>query len=331
MTPEDKMKKLGSAEASGPTEAEWLEFRQKAHESVTRRRIAAIAGGTTLLLAVVGGAFAMTRTSNDAPRPDVVNPGPTDTETPTPGPSETEQEKQERVFVQHWYVEKDGTLLLTRWPLEESESLEKAALESLVSFIPGPLGETGARTAIPDGTEVSNFAIMDDTAYVALLVDDPTFDPSFSSKEEQDLAHAQVVYTLTQFPTVKDVVLGWAQSNQEGEGEIVENLTRESYDFLLPPIVVEEPFDGQRVGRIFSVSGIANVFEANVSYTVTDADDNILDEGFVTATCGSGCYGTYEFEVRLKGDHDIVYLHVFQASAEDGSPMDEEVIPLNVR
>ena len=75
------------------------------------------------------------------------------------------------------------------------------------------------------------------------------------------------------------------------------------------------------------VAGFANVFEATVSLEVVDASGNVVQEDFATATCGTGCWGAYEFEVDYPfvGDETI---RVFWHSAEDGSPSDVVSIPV---
>jgi hypothetical protein len=59
---------------------------------------------------------------------------------------------------------------------------------------------------------------------------------------------------------------------------------------------------------------------------VLDADGNVIDENFVTATSGTGTRGTFEFTT---GDvEDAATLVVFETSAEDGSRIREVEIPL---
>jgi hypothetical protein len=48
------------------------------------------------------------------------------------------------------------------------------------------------------------------------------------------------------------------------------------------------------------VSGSANVFEANVTVKVLDENGNVVGHGFTTATCGTGCRGTYSVPVTFK-------------------------------
>jgi hypothetical protein len=68
----------------------------------------------------------------------------------------------------------------------------------------------------------------------------------------------------------------------------------------LPAIVVEAPERGQTVASPVSVSGSADVFEANVTVRVVDAGGRELAETFTTATCGSGCRGDFSVSVPFR-------------------------------
>ena len=325
MTPEDRMKSLGSVDGSTPSEAEWLEFRTKAHRSVARRRIAAAAGGAALLLAVVGGAYAMSNGPTDDQRgPGIAAPGATESGSPSPDTSpssDPDPDEVEYVHLQQWYVENDK-LALFHAQVEKTETPAREAIENLIAAVPGPLAEEGVETYIPEGTTLADVTIENGTASVTFSGDFPD-----DSAEQQRFAYAQIVYTLTQFPTVKDVSLSWESAESGGVAGAPED--RKAYEDLLPPIVVEAPYAGEVVDRTFTMSGIANVFEANVSWRIVDDEDNVIDEGFTTATCGTGCWGTFEEEIRYTGIENWAVLQVFQSSAEDGSPMDMVQIPLN--
>jgi hypothetical protein len=89
---------------------------------------------------------------------------------------------------------------------------------------------------------------------------------------------------------------------------------------------VDSPLNGSGDGPL-SVTGFANVFEATVSLEVVDVSGNVVHEDFTTATCGTGCWGTYEFGV----DYPFVggeIVRVFWHSAADGSPSDVVSIPV---
>ncbi len=76
------------------------------------------------------------------------------------------------------------------------------------------------------------------------------------------------------------------------------------------------------------MTGTANTFEATFQYELLDADGNVIDKNFVTATSGTGTRGTFEFTT---GEFDdAATLVVFENSAEDGSRIHEVEIPLGM-
>ena len=79
---------------------------------------------------------------------------------------------------------------------------------------------------------------------------------------------------------------------------------RSDYKDLLPAIVVAKPTPESRVTSPVTVSGSANVFEANVTVKVLDADGRVVGSTFTTATCGTGCRGTYSVDVRFRGNRE---------------------------
>jgi hypothetical protein len=97
------------------------------------------------------------------------------------------------------------------------------------------------------------------------------------------------------------------------------------------PIVVDEPMEDARVSSPVKVSGIANVFEGTVSIRIVDANGDVLAEDFTTATCGSGCVGTYRTRVRFGVDHEQRgSIQVFESSAENGEPLHMVEIPVTL-
>ena len=133
-------------------------------------------------------------------------------------------------------------------------------------------------------------------------------------------ARAQVVYTLTQFPTVESV---------EIDGQ---SYTRADFEEQTPSVLVESPLAFEEVTSPLRAEGTANTFEANFHYELTDTDGIIVDENFVTATSGTGTRGTFEFTTKpyTVPFDGIGSLIVFESSAEDGSRMNEVEIPLTV-
>lgn len=87
-----------------------------------------------------------------------------------------------------------------------------------------------------------------------------------------------------------------------------------------PLVSVTEPCSGDAVTSPLAVAGEANVFEATVSMRILDETGEEIATAFTTATCGTGCWGTYVGEISFEVDHEQPgTLEVFESSAEDGS------------
>lgn len=97
-------------------------------------------------------------------------------------------------------------------------------------------------------------------------------------------------------------------------------------------IDVDAPVAEQEVADLVAVElvGCSNVYEANVQWELYDGDGVLLDEGFLTAECGSGCVGEFREELDLSAaaGESFAELHVFAESANDGSQEHLTAIPL---
>ncbi|HZW69147.1 MAG TPA: Gmad2 immunoglobulin-like domain-containing protein [Pseudogracilibacillus sp.] len=78
------------------------------------------------------------------------------------------------------------------------------------------------------------------------------------------------------------------------------------------------------------IRGLARVFEATVQYSLEDGQD-IIDSGFTTASQGGPEWGEFELVITIAGletgDYQVV---LYEASAEDNSPLHELIIPVHV-
>jgi germination protein M len=223
-------------------------------------------------------------------------PGATTTTSPP-----TETSKELRI-----YLLREGTVAPVSRTVVTGPRVGAAAVRELLK---GPSAdEEGLETAIPAGTELQSLAITGRVATVEL-----------SRPLTQDAA-AQVVYTLTQFPTVRRVDLG-----------ADDPVGRRAFENETPVILVESPLPGDAVESGFKVAGTANTFEATFNYELKDDAGRVLSKDFVTATSGSGTRGafrfTVEYELDAPGDGTLV---VFELSAEDGSRINEHEIPLRL-
>jgi hypothetical protein len=131
-------------------------------------------------------------------------------------------------------------------------------------------------------------------------------------------ALAQVVYTLTQFPTVRRV-----RATRSVGGP----LTRASFEDVTPSILVEAPLPGERVTSPLRVSGTANTFEATFVLEIRNESNQTLSRETVTATSGSGTRGTFDATISFNA-HGPIVLVAYEPSAENGQPLHTVRIPL---
>ena len=105
--------------------------------------------------------------------------------------------------------------------------------------------------------------------------------------------------------------------------------TSEPTDGAKPPIVVKQPASGEEVASPVTISGTADVFEATVHVRILDSGGLEVAARFTTATCGSGCRGEFSTELSffVEKTQDGT-IEVFEASAEDGSPINVVTVPV---
>jgi germination protein M len=205
------------------------------------------------------------------------------------------------------YLLRDGKVAPVSRTVVTGRQVGAAALRELFK---GPSADDeGLETAIPTGTKLQSLAIEGGVASVEL-----------SKPLPQDDALAQVVYTLTRFPTVRRVDVGADTP-----------VGRRAFEAQTPAILVESPLAGEAVEPGFEVTGTANTFEATFNYELRDDTERVLAEDFVTATSGSGTRGTFAFKVAYTLEEPTDgKLVVFELSAEDGSRINEDEIPLRL-
>ena len=205
------------------------------------------------------------------------------------------------------YFLRDGKVAAARRVVPPTQAVARAALGALAEGPTELEREAGLTTAVPSDLTIESLAVASGTATVQLAGD---VCPGW----------AQIVYTLTQFPTIERV---------SGHCEH-ENATRSNLESLTPSIFVETPTVGQEVTTPLRIAGTANTFEANFAVNIVDWDGRIIEERFVTATSGSGHRGTFDVTIPFELSGERVTLIVFEPSAEDGRPLHVVEIPLRL-
>jgi hypothetical protein len=144
-------------------------------------------------------------------------------------------------------------------------------------------------------------------------------------------------YTITQFTTVDRVRFeldGEPVTVFSSEGIILdEPVSRTTYrDEFLPAIFVDRPAWGAALLNAGRVTGLANVFEAQLRITLLDQDERVLVDRQVLATCGTGCWG--RFHVTLEDDVPAAQwgtLRAWDPSERDGRPENVREYPIYLR
>jgi hypothetical protein len=199
----------------------------------------------------------------------------------------------QRTTLQLYFLAQDGQLVAATRDVEPTPAPGGAALRELTD------PPEGATTQVPDGLH--------------LAIDQGKADVTGATLN--DAALAQVVYTLTSFPTV----------------QTVNGKTRKDVEDFVPAILVDDPSPGEPVTSPLRATGTANTFEATFSYSLKDATGNEIAHDFVTATSGTGERGTFDFTAPFTVDiAQDGTLAVFELSAEDGSVIHERRIPLRL-
>lgn len=252
--------------------------------------------------------------------------GPTGgpTAEPTPAPTSATTATVRVYFFLGSFTGNGGLVPVERHvpSLEPAGAIQRAAIEALLA---GPseteLSASPAMyTAVPEGTHFLALEISGGIATVDLS-------GGFESGGEPTTAKgrlAQVVYTLTQFPGVTGVRFaldGKPVTGFAGAGRTLDvPVNRMDFTDQLPPIFLDQPAWGAVLGNPAHLVGLANAFEATFHSRILDAGGHSLADGPVKASCGTGCWGTFDVAVPyLVPATAPGTLQVYELSAADGS------------
>jgi len=254
-------------------------------------------------------------TASAAPSPSGQRP----TATPTPARG---------IGLQAWFS-RNGKLFVTNRTVPATAGIGQAALNRMLAGPSAAEYAAGLRSRIPATTTVHGVRISAGIATVDLS---SSFE-SAASPSAMPLRIAQVVYTLTQFPTVTGVrfAIDGQGVTVVGGVPVQSPQTRAMYSGYLPAITVRSPVIGARLTSPVTVSGTADVFEATVSVRILDSAGHEVARTFTTASCGTGCRGDYSVTVSYSVPRTQPgTIEVFESSAKDGQPVNVQLIPVTL-
>ena len=209
------------------------------------------------------------------------------------------------------YLLRDGKVAVVRRAIGPTKAVARAALEQLVvGPTPAELN-AGFTTAVDPATAIDRLTVANGVA---------TLDTAERLRPDAQLA--QIVYTLTQFPSVRrvSVVLETNDAVELGRGD---------FEDTTAAILVETPAPGDRATSPLRVRGTANTFEATFFVELRDQDGSLLAKKLVTATSGSGTRGTFDVTVPYRVDRDgLRELVAYEIDADSGRHTHVVRVPL---
>jgi spore germination protein GerM len=318
-------------------------------QSNRHRSLILVLALVTLLLATAAcsasGSLGQVPTTPPTPAPSIdsgppdetpaasVSPSPTGSEEPSTSPSSqpsgasSPSTPVETMVVRAYYV-LDGDagvagLVPTLRVVPKTAGVARASMEALLDADKIHKTYPQIETAIPAGTKLLGISIKNGVATVDLSREFESGGGSASALYRL----GQVVYTLTQFSTVRSVLFqveGQTVTTFGPEGIVLEGpQARKDFRNQLPEIFVDRPAFGAAAGNPARVTGNADLFEATFRIAILNASGKSLVDQHAMANCGAGCEPRGTFDVTVQYDVPKAQwgtLRVYYGSAKDGSP-----------
>ena len=214
----------------------------------------------------------------------------------------------ETVFVRAYFI-RGGKLAATGRKVVHTLAVGQASIGALLSGPNRAERGFGFSTALPENAELRKITKIGEHLTVEL------------STSLDSAARAQVVTTLTQFSSIRDVVIVTPAGRSRSLG-------RADFEALMPAVLVESPLPLEHVKSPLRVSGSSNTFEATSQLELLNVNGKPLATKTVTASSGSGIRGTFSVILRFQAPAGPATLVSYENSAKDGSRIDGVWIPL---
>lgn len=224
------------------------------------------------------------------------------------------------------YFFRDGDLCAVE---RRQPSTVAPAKQALTILFKGPTGAERAAdvsTALPAGVKLESVTIANGLATVGVSSRLRTAD-----EDRQIACAAQIVYALTQFPTVRKVSIrvgGASFPATDSAGSSSPAWRRRDFRDLEPAIFVEHPGLGAELRSPFVLSGSASVYEGSFVARLVDNSGRRVVSVTVQASEGAPGRGSFRREVVFSTSAAKGTLLVYTQSMEDGSRQNVERIPV---
>ncbi len=269
------------------------------------------------------------------PTPEAVDPTPPAPDvTPTPEPEPTTRTVNLYFFRPAQSANlTDPFIAPVAREIDGSQAVGAATLQALLAG-PTPAEQAaGFASNIPADTLLLGLDIADGLATVDLSGNYESGGGTLSMTARL----AEVVFTLTQFPTVDEVAFrldGQPVTVFSGEGLVLDGpVRRDDYRGIMPGIFVDGPAWGASVSTPIRLFGEGAVFEAEFQVELLlDDGTRLTDPALVMTDNGTG-WGRFDAAISLPDGLSApsgLVLRVFAHSAEDGSEIDVLEVPVTV-
>jgi germination protein M len=286
------------------------------------------------MIAVVIAAVSLAACSGSKPAPTATvtatataSTTPTSSPTVTPSPTSTAPAEPMTISV---YLMRGEFIGTAHRSVPKTAGVATAAMTALLDGPNATEKAAGLKTIIPTGTKLNGVTISNGIATVDLS---SAFE-SGGGTLSMTARLAQVVYTLTQFPTVNGVnfkIDGKKVTVFGGEGIMLDHpQKRADYESVTPAIFVESPAVGDTIKSPVTFWGTANVFEAQFQVQLIAASGTVLVEKAVHATSGTGTRGTFKITLNFSTTATNGRLKTYDLSAKDGTPENIVTIPVAI-
>jgi hypothetical protein len=288
---------------------------------------AAPAGGDLGTVAPPGSSGAA---SIDVPSPEptpAATPAATPGQTPAASPGATTTVRAYFMLGSHTGT---GGLVPVLRTIPKTQAVGAAAMTQLLA---GPVGgelsaDPAMFTDIPADARFLSLTIASGVATVNVSSEFAAGGTSATIEQR----YGQVVFTLTQFPTVKSVRFqldGADAPAVTDAGPVSRPVTRQDYVAVIPAIFVDGPAWGGAVTNPARITGLANAFEAQFRLQLLGPSRVTLADVAVHASCGTGCWGTFDVTVPYSvAAAQWGTLRVFEISSADSKPVNVTEYPV---
>ena len=180
------------------------------------------------------------------------------------------------ITIETWFT-RGEKVFLTHRTRPPTAATSRLALTELIAGPSGLESAAGVGNAIPRDT---TFTVSVSGGVATVGISGGFYD---ASGVRARLRHAQVVYTLTQFPTVSRVAF------QKDGKPFGAPLARADFADVVPSIIVTSPGIGQRVSGTVTVTGMADVYESSVYVRLLDAAGKEIATAYTMTHCLPSC------------------------------------------